>query len=135
MPNLTQPYALQSFNFSAWGASSIKVALINSAYTYSATHHNLSDIGGIVATSANLSGLTNVLGVLDASDYTFTALTGAVVTQCWLYLDTGVAGTSTLLIYINQGIGLPYTPNGTDLQLEWTPQGIAWVYPFCSFHA
>jgi hypothetical protein len=122
--NLIQPYAKQAFNFSGWGSASIKVALISAGYTYSASHHNLSDLSNIVATSANLSSLTNTLGVLDAADYTFTALTGATVTQAWLYLDTGVAGTSTLLIYINQGIGLPFTPNGTDLQIEWMPQGI-----------
>lgn len=124
MANLIQPYAKQSFDFSSWPGASIKVALLSAGYTYSAAHHNLSDIGSIVATSGNLSSLANVLGALDAADYTFTALTGAVVTQCWLYLDTGTPSTSTLLIYINQGIGLPYTPNGTDLQIEWMPQGI-----------
>lgn len=124
MTNLIQPFAKQAFDFSSWPGAAIKVALLSSGYTYSAAHHHLSDITGIVATSSNLSSLTNALGVLDAADYTFAGLTGAVVTQAWIYLDTGVAGTSTLLIYIGQGVGLPYTPNGTDLQIEWMPQGI-----------
>lgn len=124
MSNLINVNALQVYNFAAWGSDSIKVALLNSGYVYSASHKNLSDLGGIVATSANLAGLANVDGTLSADNYTFAGLTGAVVTQLWLYKDTGVAATSTLLIYVNQGVGLPYTPNGTDLLLEWAPQGI-----------
>jgi hypothetical protein len=123
--SLIQPNALQTYNFAGWPSDTIVLALISAAYTYSAAHKNLSDIGGIVATSGNLTSLTNTNGVLDAADVTFLALTGVVVTQAWIYKNTGVAGTSTLIAFINQGIGLPFTPNGTDLQLEWTPQGIA----------
>lgn len=124
--SLIQPYALQVYNFAAWGSDSIKLVLLTAGYSYSAAHHNLSDISGgeIVATSANLSGLANILGVLSAANYTFLALTGSVVTQAWLYKDTGTAGTSTLLVFINSGIGLPYTPSGLDCVVEWAPQGI-----------
>lgn len=127
MSNLIQPFALQAYDFSVWGGSAIKLVLLSAGYSYSASHHNLSDItsGDIVATSANLSSLANVLGVLSAANYRFTALTGSPVTQAWLYFDTGTPSSSTLLVYINQGIGLPFTPNGTDLEVEWMPAGIA----------
>lgn len=128
MSNLIQPNALQVYDFSAWPSDSIKLVLLNSGYNYTTAHHNLSDVNtGLyaVATSANLLGLANLLGVLSADNYLFSALTGSTVTQAWLYLDTGTPSTSTLLVYINQGIGLPLSPDGSDVEVEWMPAGIA----------
>jgi hypothetical protein len=127
MSNLIQPNALQHYSFPNFGSDNLKLVLLTSAYTYSSSHHNLSDItgGDIVATSANLSGAANTGGVLSASNYTFTALTGSQVTQAWLYHDTGTSSTSTLLFYFNVGLGLPFTPNGTDLLVDWSTAGIA----------
>ncbi len=103
----------------------MKVVLLSASYVYSTAHANKSDLSGIVATSGNLSGKTVVGGLLKANNATFTALTGAAVTQMWMYHDTGVAGTSTLAIYFDQAIGLILTPNGTDAIVEWNPLGIA----------
>ena len=103
-----------------WLSDNIKLVLLSAAYVYSPSHANLSDIAaGIVATSGNLASKTNTGGLLDAANITFAGLTGAVATQAWLYKDTGTAGTSTLLIYINQGVGLPLTPTGADEIVEW----------------
>ncbi len=110
----------------SWLTDNIKLVLLSSAYVYSSAHANLSDIAaGIVATSGNLAGKSNANGLLDANNLTFTALTGATVTQLWIYRDTGVAGTSTLEIYIDTGVNLPFTPDGTDRTLEWPSPGIA----------
>lgn len=109
-----------------WLTDNIKVVLLSSAYVYSSAHVYLSDIAaGTVATSGNLASKTIVGGLLDAADVLFAALTGAAVTQMWIYKDTGVAGTSTLEIYINQGVNLPFTPDGTDRTIEWPAPGIA----------
>lgn len=111
----------------AWLTDNIKVVLIDSGYTYSSAHANLSDVpgGNRVATSGNLASKTIVGGLLDAADVLYAALTGNQVTQLWIYKDTGVAGTSTLEIYINQGVNLPFTPDGTDRTIEWPSPGIA----------
>lgn len=110
----------------AWLTDNIKVVLLSSAYVYSSAHVNLSDITtGIVATSGNLASKTNAGGLLGAANLVFTALTGAAVTQMWIYKDTGVAGTSTLELYINQAVNLPFTPDGTDRTIEWPSPGIA----------
>lgn len=125
MANLIQPSAL-TYYAASWLADNIKLALLSAAYTYSAAHANLSDISaGTVATSTNLASKTNAGGLLSAANVTFAALTGAVVTQAWIYKDTGTPSTSTLLIYINQGIGLPLTPTGVDELVEWPLPGIA----------
>jgi len=109
----------------SWLTDNIKLVLLSSAYVYSSAHANLSDIAaGIVATSVNLSGKGNANGVLTAANYTFTALSGAAVTQCWFYKDTGTAGTSTLAFYFNSAVGLTFTPVGTDLLAQFDPNGI-----------
>ena len=125
MANLIQPSAL-TYYAASWLSDNIKLVLLSAAYVYSAAHANLSDIAsGVVATSGNLASKSNTAGLLKAANVTFAALTGAVITQAWLYKDTGTAATSTLLIYINQGVGLPLTPTGADEIVEWSAQGIA----------
>ncbi len=83
----------------SWLTDNIKLVLLSSAYVYSSAHANLSDIAaGIVATSGNLASKTSAGGLLIAANVVFAALTGAAVTQMWIYHDTGTAGTSTLEI-------------------------------------
>lgn len=104
-------------------ADNIKAVLVDTG-TYTpnvATHAFLSDItaGARIATSGNLAGKTNVAGVLDANDVTFTAVSGASVEAVVLYKDTGTAGTSQLFAYIDTATGLPVTPNGGDITVTW----------------
>jgi hypothetical protein len=113
-----------SVAWKASGGATIKAVLVDAAsYTVSlTTHANLSDIpvGMRVATSATMT-LVDATGggVLDASDVTFSAVTGAVSEAVVLYLDTGNASTSTLLLYIDTATGLPVTPNGGDITVQW----------------
>ncbi|XAI96038.1 hypothetical protein [Microcystis phage Mwe-JY26] len=102
-PNAKAAFMQGNLNLSS---GNIKAVLVTSGYVYSATHTALSDIlvGNRVATSANLTGKTfnqPSLGVFDADDVTFTAVTGSVVVAVVLYLDTGVESTSTLISYID----------------------------------
>jgi len=107
----------------AWATDNIKAVLVDTGtYTVDlANHANLSDIaaGARVATSANLASKTSTGGVADAADQTFTAVTGATVEAIVLYKDTGTAGTSRLLCYIDTGTGLPVTPNGGDITVQF----------------
>lgn len=110
----------------AWLTDTIKVVLIDATYVYSSTHANLSDVGaGSRVATATLTGKGNTGGVLSAANTPFPALTGNTVTQMWIYKDTGVAGTSTLEIYINMAVNLPLTPTGVDEEIDWNAAGIA----------
>ena len=106
-----------------WSGDSIKAVLVDTgAYTVNlATHQFLSDIaaGARVATSANLSAKTVAAGVADAADSLFTAVSGPSVEAVVLYKDTGTAGTSALIAYIDTASGLPITPNGGDITVVW----------------
>jgi len=51
----------------------------------------------VVGTPQTLASKTNVSGVLDASDSTFTAVSGSVVNAIIMYRDSGVESTSRVL--------------------------------------
>jgi len=105
-----------------WAVDDIKVSLIDTGtYTVDIDVHEFhSSLSGIVATSANLSSKTSTLGVADAADVTFTAVSGSSVEAIVVWKDTGVSGTSPLIAYIDSAsAGLPVTPNGGDITITW----------------
>lgn len=68
---------------------------------------------------------TVAVGVFDAADAVFTALTGDSVERLIVFKDTGTEATSTLLaIYDTFGSGMPLTPNGGDVTVQWNASGI-----------
>jgi hypothetical protein len=103
----------------------IKVVLVDSAvYTVSIdVDEFLDDITSVIATSGNLASKTTTLGVFDAADITFTAVSGAVSEILVVYKDTGTASTSPLIAYIDTATGLPVTPNGGDITVTWDSGG------------
>lgn len=127
MADALYPLARQSFLAGSptidWDTDDIKCVLVRS-YTYSAAHQFYTDIAGgggtVVATSANFGGKTATNGVSDANDITFTAVgAGAACQSLIIYRDTGVAATSPLIAYIDAATGLPVTPNGGDITVQW----------------
>lgn len=83
-----------------------------------------------VGSNVTLSGKTVALGVFDANDVTFTAVSGASVEAIVLWVDGGGGGTSqsgttdSLVVYIDTGTNLPVTPNGGDIVVAWNASGI-----------
>lgn len=106
-----------------WLNDNIKCALVDKDdYTVSIdTHEFLSDIpsAAIIATSGNFEGKTATLGVADANDITFTAVSGDPYEAIVIYKDTGLDTTSPLIAYIDTATGLPLTPNGGDNIITW----------------
>jgi hypothetical protein len=130
MANAIYPKAKEQFLQGGINMSSgnIKAVLVDTAdYTYNAAHNALDDIiaGGRVATSANLGSKTFTDGLFDAANATFTAVTGDVSEAVVIYLDSGVESTSLLIAYFDTGVtGLPVTPNGGDINLNFNASGI-----------
>ncbi len=109
-------------------AGNIKAILIDlNDYTYDSTDEFLTDIAGasIVATSGNLAGKTYTNGLFDAGNASFTAVTGDISEAVILYVDSGVGATSRLIAFFDTGVtGLPVTPNGGDINLNFNASGI-----------
>jgi hypothetical protein len=66
-------------------------------------------------------------GVADAADVTFTAVTaGAAITSILVYQSSAVTGgadvaasAQRLIAYLDTATGLPVTPNGGDITIQW----------------
>jgi hypothetical protein len=76
------------------------------------------------ALASKTVGIVGV-GVFDAADTVHTALTGDQVEQLIIAKDTGVEATSILIaIYDTFTSGMPLTPNGGDVTVQWNGSGI-----------
>lgn len=104
-----------------WDGDNIKCVLVDTGtYTVNlATDQYHSDVSGIVATSVNFTTKTVTAGVADAADVTLSSVTGAESEAVVIYQDTGASGTSRLIAYIDTATGLPVTPNGGDIVIQW----------------
>lgn len=105
----------------------VKVALVDTGvYTYNAADQFLSSLTGVVGTAQTIGATKSVTnGLFDGGDVTFTSVTGNSVEALVIYVDTGTAGTSPLVAYIDTSVtGLPVTPNGGNITITWNASGI-----------
>ena len=87
-----------------------------------ATDDFLDDIlaGARIATSGNFASKTTTDGVFDAADVALTAVSGASVESIVIYNDTPATEAGKHLIaYIDVATGLPFTPSGGDVTIQW----------------
>lgn len=111
-----------------WSANNIKLVLVDGDdYTENLTTDNaLDDIpaGARVATSGNLASKTSTQGTADAADVVLSTVTGDVSELVVFYYDSGVESTSLLFLYFDTATGLPVTPNGGDININFNASGI-----------
>lgn len=108
-------------------SDTIKVALVDTnVYTYNSTHQFYSSVSsGAVGTPVTLTSKTFTNGVFDAADATLTSVTGAQSEALVLYKDTGNNATSNLVAFLDTGFtGMPVTPNGGNIGIQWNASGI-----------
>lgn len=100
----------------------IKVALVDNTYAQNlATDDFYDDISAyVVGTPQTLSSKVVTGGAFDAADITYTAVTsGDTCEAVVIYKDTGTAGTSALIAYIDTITGFPLATNGGDITIQW----------------
>lgn len=99
-------------------------------YTYNATHQYYSVAAGSAvgpAAGVQLTTPTVAAGTFDASDITFTAVTGNSVEALIIYRHNSGANTTWLMVSLLESdyvTGLPVTPNGGDILITWHASGI-----------
>jgi hypothetical protein len=112
-----------------WDAATIKISAVRS-YTFSAAHKFVSDAtgaGAVLVATATLGTKTVTNGVADAADTTFSAVAaGAAITGLLIYQASAVGGgadvaasAQRLIGYIDTATGLPVTPNGGDIVVQY----------------
>lgn len=109
-----------------WVVDDIRCILIDTAdYTVDlALHQDLADIPGAARVATMGASLANKStpdndGACDADNVTFTSVTGDESEALVIYKHTGTEATSTLIAYIDSATGLPVTPNGGDIVIQW----------------
>lgn len=116
-----------------WADDDIKVLLIDSTdYTVSidvdqyCNKDTIPDAARVTnGLSGNLASKTVTLGVADAADVTLNSVTGEQCEALVIFKDGGdggvsQSGTNDLLIaYVDSATGLPITPSGTNIVIQW----------------
>lgn len=103
-------------------SDTIKVALVKNTYPQNLTTDEFyTDISAyVLGTPQTLGSKTITAGVFDAADITYTAVTAGDTSEgVVIYKDTGTAGTSPLLAYIDTITGFPLATNGGDITIQW----------------
>lgn len=125
--------AISGFSVVNWESDDCRVVLIDTADDDPAvnTDQDLADIAGAarVATSGALGSKTAVLSgntlTMDAADITLTAVTGDQSEEILIYRHTGTESTSLLIVSFDTFTsGMPITPNGGDISIQWNASGI-----------
>lgn len=113
-----------------WDTATIKCDLVDTAglSVDLATMRFRSAIpsGNRVASSAAFASKTVTAGVADAADVTLTGVSGASVEAIAIYQSSAVGGgadvadtAQRLIAWIDTATGLPFTPNGGDITIQW----------------
>lgn len=106
-----------------FAADTIKVALVKNTYPQDLSNDEFftSISAYVVGTPQALGTKTVTAGVFDAADALFEAVaSGDTLEGVVIYKDTGVAGTSALLAYIDTITGFPLATNGSDITIQWS---------------
>lgn len=67
---------------------------------------------------------TVAAGVFDAADATFSALSGNSFESLLMFKNTGTDTTCDLIAFWDTAAGLPFTPTGGDVLVQFSPSGI-----------
>ena len=100
----------------------IKARLVKNTYAQNlSTDEFISSVTAITGSTDQTLANTSVTdGAFDADDITFTAVPAGETSEgVVIYKDTGVAGTSPLLMYIDTITGFPLATNGGNVVIQW----------------
>lgn len=129
-PNWKQEVMQATANTSLGGTVKQTFVDITSAYAFNNAHDFVDDLSTFdnpsYGTATTLTSKTFASGTFDAADTTTTALSGAAdLGGIVLYVDSGAEATSRLVLYLDTSItGMPFTPSGGDVTVQWNASGI-----------
>lgn len=104
----------------------IRVMLVLSTYVYDATDEFLADLGAVDnGRSAALSAKTlDASAIFDADDSTLTATAGSACNALIIFKHTGADATAVLVAYLDDVVGLPFTPEAAQVcPIVWPAAG------------
>jgi hypothetical protein len=104
----------------------VRAVLVDTGvYSFSTAHDAYNDLSGIIGTeSPAMASKTFTGGTFDAADYSFTSVTGNTAEAIVYFVDSGTTSTDWLIVFVDSGSGLPFTPNGGNLNVTVNGSGI-----------
>lgn len=116
-----------------WTSANIALMFVTTSYTpsYNSDQY-VSDVtsGAIVATSGNFSSVSSSLGTADAANETVSSVSGSQFAYVIIFKQTGTTTTSNLIMNIDTATGLPCTPNGGNIVVQWD-SGTNKIFTLC----
>jgi hypothetical protein len=114
-----------------WDTAVIQTSLTRGYSPSISTHVFVSDViaaGGILEVTATLTGKTIIDGIADADNVLFPAIpSGPACNRLIIYQASAPSGgvilatsQQRLICLIDTAPGLPYTPNGSTLTVQWS---------------
>jgi hypothetical protein len=117
-----------------WTSAANQLAFVTSSYTPNyATDQYLGvaiSSGYIIAQSGTFSSPTATLGTADAANETVSSVTGAQFAYVTLYSFITNNNSSPLIMNIDTATGLPCTPNGGNIVMQWD-SGTNKIFTLC----
>lgn len=106
-----------------WDANDIRLVFVDHADDTPnvSTDDFLDDITAParVASSGAFTTKTKTDGVADADDVTISTVSGDPFESIVIYKHTGTDSTANLIAFIDTATGLPCTPNGGNITVQW----------------
>jgi len=92
-------------------SGTVRLALLDNTYVYSAAHDFLDDVTGVLGTAVELGSKQFTSGEFSFSvpNYPGAGLAGETATQAIIYIDTGNAATSRLVMHLDSAPNFPLT--------------------------
>jgi hypothetical protein len=113
-----------------WVVDDIRMTLVDAAdYTVNAAVHDFYDdiptAARVATMAASLAGKsTNGSGGVDANDVTYTSVSGDPSEALVIYKYNASEAAAALICYLDGFTGLPVTPNGGNITVEFHASGI-----------
>jgi len=115
-----------------WDTDAVWAALIDDGvYTVNlTTDQDYDDLSGIVTNGESVLGSVTAgdvgVGVVDAANTTFTSVTGneSENVVLWEVIGGSTAVDPLLVFFDTFASGMPVTPNGGDITIQWNGSGI-----------
>lgn len=131
--DLFKQHSMEKSLFAALSAANVKVVAVDTVggtpYTFSQAHEFLDDVpaGARRFTSGNIASLAVVGKNFDGANLVpafASAAAGAAFEALIFYIDSGAEATSNLILFVDVATGLPLTPDGNNINVNFNASGI-----------
>jgi hypothetical protein len=96
-------------------SADVRAMLVRSTYTYDAADEFVADLGAVDnGRTAALGSKTFTNGIFDAADSTLNAIGANASNALVIFIHTGNDATARLVAYIDDAVGLPFTPEASQ---------------------